>query len=71
MTALRSVWRFLVDLLVGDDPKVATLVVCVLAACASLVAGGGAAPRFVLVGGATALLGGFALSLATDSRRGG
>ncbi|MBA2444290.1 MAG: hypothetical protein H0V49_03040 [Nocardioidaceae bacterium] len=70
MMVARAVWRFLVDLLIGDDPKIAAIVVLVLLGGAGALVTGIAGPLVVLTCGAVTLMVGFALSLTLDFARG-
>ncbi len=68
MNALRSVWGVLVDLVVGDDPKIAGAVVVVLGVALVMSLAGVAAP-VVVVGGALLVAATFGVVLAVDVRR--
>ncbi|MEJ7706913.1 MAG: hypothetical protein WKF82_06260 [Nocardioidaceae bacterium] len=69
MSVVVAVWRFVVDLVIGDDPRIAATVVGVLAV------GGGAlraelanAPVIMVVSAVTLVLS-FGLCVAADARR--
>ncbi|MBA3233536.1 MAG: hypothetical protein H0T17_06285 [Propionibacteriales bacterium] len=67
MKAVGAVWAFLVDLIVGDDPKIAIAVVTVVAIAAVALAWG-AATSVVMLGGAVLVVAAFTLSLVIDTR---
>ena len=67
MKALRTVWDVFVDLVVGDDPKIAVAVVVALL-LAGLALALGASAAVVTVGGATAVVVAFTVSMWLDTR---
>lgn len=68
MNPLKALWHVTVDLVVGDDPKIAVAVVVALAAAAALLLAGVSA-TVVTVGGAVLVAATFGLSLLYDARR--
>lgn len=68
MNVLKTVWSVAVDLVVGDDPKIAMAVVLALAATAALLLTG-VDVTIVTVGGAVLVAAAFGLSLLMDTRR--
>jgi hypothetical protein len=68
MNALKSLWNVGIDLVVGDDPKIAVAVLATLAVAAGLVLSGLAA-SVVLIGGALLMGAAFGLSVLVDVRR--
>lgn len=68
MNALMTLWNVGVDLVVGDDPKLAVAVLATLAVAAALVLSGVAAP-IVMTGGALLMGVAFGLSMLVDVRR--
>ncbi len=69
MKVLAVLWRFLVDLVVGDDPKVAVGVVSALAVTGAVLAASGLADAAVTALGAVLVVGAFAAVLVVDVRR--
>ena len=67
MRALRTVWDVFVDLVVGDDPKIAVAVVVALL-LAGLAVALGASAVVVTVGGAAAVVVAFTVSMWLDTR---
>ena len=67
MNALRAVWDVLVDLIVGDDPKIAVAVVVSLL-IAGLALALGASATVVTVGGAAVVVVAFTVSMFVDTR---
>ena len=67
MKALRTVWDVFVDLVVGDDPKIAVAVVVALL-LAGLAMDLGASAAVVTVGGAAAVVVAFTVSMWLDTR---
>ena len=67
MKALRTVWDVFVDLVVGDDPKIAVAVVAALL-LAGLALALGASAVVVTVGGAAAVVVAFTVSMWLDTR---
>ena len=67
MRALRTVWDVFVDLVVGDDPKIAVAVVVALL-LAGLALALGASAAVVTVGGAAAMVVAFTVSMWLDTR---
>lgn len=68
MKALKAVWQVLVELIVGDDPKIAIAVLLALAAAASLLVSG-IAVAVVTIGGAVLIAAVFGISVLIDARR--
>jgi hypothetical protein len=68
VTALRVIWTFLVDLIVGDDPKIAVAVVTVLVAVGALFVAGVLSAAAVPVIGAVLLVAAFTVSLLFEAR---
>lgn len=68
MNALRTLGGVLVDLVIGDDPKVALAVVGALAASIAVLVSGWAPTALVMVGGAVLVGGAFTVSLHLDTR---
>lgn len=68
MSAVKAVWQVLVDLVVGDDPKIAVAVLLALAAAASLLLSG-IDIAVVTIGGAVLIAAAFAISVLIDARR--
>ena len=68
MNVLAAVKDFLVDLIIGDDPKIALAVVIALG-LAGLALGLGASAGVVTVGGAVLVIAAFTVSLLIDIRR--
>ena len=68
MNALRARWGVMVDLVIGDDPKVAVAVVLALAVAAAVVMSGAAPTGLVTVGGAVLVGAAFTASLHLDTR---
>jgi hypothetical protein len=66
--AFRVVWTFLVDLIIGDDPKVAVAVVGSLVA-AAVALEFGVADSVVAVGGALLVMLAFTVCLLLDASR--
>ena len=67
MNALRAVWDVLVDLIVGDDPKIAVAVVIALT-LAGVALALGASAGVVTVGGAALVVVAFTVSMYVDTR---
>ena len=67
MNALRAVWDVLVDLIIGDDPKIAVAVVVSLL-IAGLALALGASDSVVTVGGAVVVVVAFTVSMFVDTR---
>ena len=67
MKALRTVWDVFVDLVVGDDPKIAVAVVVALL-LAGLALALGASAVVVTVGGAAVVVAAFTVSMWLDTR---
>jgi hypothetical protein len=67
MNALRAVWDVLVDLIVGDDPKIAVAVVVSLL-IAGLALALGASATVVTIGGAAVVVVAFTVSVFVDTR---
>jgi hypothetical protein len=65
--ALRTVWHVFVDLVVGDDPKIAVAVVVALL-LAGLALALGASAVVVTVGGAATVVVAFTVSMWLDTR---
>jgi hypothetical protein len=68
MRILKAGWTVLVDLVIGDDPKIALAVLLALAAAAGLLLSGVDA-TIVTVGGAVLVAAAFGVSLLVDVRR--
>ncbi|MGI8887445.1 MAG: hypothetical protein ACR2GB_00490 [Nocardioidaceae bacterium] len=68
MSAVAAVWRFLADLVIGDDPRIAATVVSVLAVGAGLIMTETASASVIMVMGAVILVLGFGLCVAADAR---
>lgn len=68
MSALKTLWGVLVDLIVGDDPKIAVAVLLALAATAGLLLSG-VDEAIVAVAGALLVAAAFTVSLLIDTRR--
>lgn len=69
MTVLRVLWRFLVDLVIGDDPKVALAVMAALAVSAALLVTTDLGDAGVTTAGAALVMMAFAVVLLVDVRR--
>jgi hypothetical protein len=67
VSILKTLWGVVVDLVVGDDPKIAVAVVIALAVAAGLLLSGLNA-TVVTVGGAVLVAAAFTLSLLIDVR---
>ena len=67
MNALRAVWDVLVDLIVGDDPKIAVAVVVSLVV-AGVALALGASATLVTVGGAAVVFAAFTVTMWRDTR---
>ena len=67
MNALRAVWDVLVDLIVGDDPKIAVAVVVSLVV-AGIALSLGASATLVTVGGAVVVFAAFTVTMWRDTR---
>jgi hypothetical protein len=67
VNALRAVWDVLVDLIVGDDPKIAVAVVVSLL-IAGLALALGASATVVTIGGAAVVVVAFTVSMFVDTR---
>jgi hypothetical protein len=65
---LRVLGQFFVDLVVGDDPKIALAVVAAVGLAAMLLVVGGAPASVVTVVGAVLVVAGFSVSLFLDTR---
>ncbi len=68
MRPLRVLGQFFVDLVVGDDPKIALAVVAAVGLAAMLLVVGGAPASVVTVVGAVLVVAGFSVSLFLDTR---
>jgi hypothetical protein len=68
MKALAALWQVAVDLIVGDDPKIAVLVAVVLTIAAVLLLVG-TPSAVVALGAAVLAAGAFAVMLALEVRR--
>lgn len=68
MRSLRVLGQFFVDLVVGDDPKVALAVVAAVGLAGLLLVVGGAPASVVTVIGAVLVVAGFSVSLFLDTR---
>ncbi|MEP6665464.1 MAG: hypothetical protein ABJA81_03350 [Nocardioidaceae bacterium] len=68
MNALRVAWEFLVDLIIGDDPKIAASVVLAVGLAAIGVVTGLFSAGVVTVGGAVLVVAAFTISLFLDVR---
>lgn len=68
MKVLRGLWRVMVDLVIGDDPKIAVAVVLALAVASAVVMSGEAPAGLVTVGGAVLVGAAFTASLYLDTR---
>lgn len=68
MRPLRVLGQFFVDLVVGDDPKVALAVVAAVGLAGLLLVVGGAPASVVTVIGAVLVVAGFSVSLFLDTR---
>jgi hypothetical protein len=68
MSILKNVWGVVVDLVVGDDPKIALAVLLALAAAAGLLLSD-VDTTVVTVGGAVLVAAAFGVSLLLDVRR--
>jgi uncharacterized membrane protein YphA (DoxX/SURF4 family) len=67
VNTLRAVWDVLVDLIVGDDPKIAVAVVVSLVV-AGIALALGASATLVTVGGAVVVLAAFTVTMWRDTR---
>jgi hypothetical protein len=67
VNVLRAVWEFVVDLIIGDDPKIAASVLLAVSVAAVLLVSGVSA-GVVTVGGAALIVGAFTVSLWLDVR---
>jgi hypothetical protein len=67
MNGLRAFWDVLVDLVIGDDPKIAVAVVVALV-LAGLALALGASAAVVTVGGAVLVVVAFTVSMWVDTR---
>jgi hypothetical protein len=67
VNALRAVWDVLVDLIVGDDPKIALAVVVSLFV-AGIALALGASATLVTVGGAVVVFAAFTVTMWRDTR---
>lgn len=67
MNAARAVWAVLIDLIVGDDPKIAAAVVTALVV-AGVALALGASAGVVTVGGAVVVVVAFTVSMFVDTR---
>jgi hypothetical protein len=67
VNALRAVWDVLVDLIVGDDPKIAVAVVVSLVV-AGIALALGASATLVTVGGAVVVFAAFTVTMWRDTR---
>lgn len=67
MNAVRAVWDVLVDLIIGDDPKIAFAVVVALVV-AGLALALGASAAVVTVGGTALVVVAFTVSMFVDTR---
>lgn len=68
MSVLKAVWLVGVDLVVGDDPKIALAVVAALGLAAALLVVASASAATVTVSGAVLLGAAFGFSLLHDTR---
>lgn len=68
MRPLRVLGQFFVDLIVGDDPKVAVAVVAAVGLAGMLLVIAGAPASVVTVAGAVLVVAGFSVSLFLDTR---
>ena len=68
MNVVRTLWRVAVDLVVGDDPKVAVAVVLSLTLSATLLTWEAVPVAAVMLAGAALLALAFAFSLHLDTR---
>lgn len=71
MRALVVLRNFVIDLVIGDDPKIAVAVVVSLALAASLMVAGVVSASAVAVVGAAAVVVAFTVSLIVDTRQPG
>jgi hypothetical protein len=67
VNTLRAVWDVLVDLIVGDDPKIAVAVVVSLVV-AGIALALGASATLVTVGGAVVVFAAFTVTMWRDTR---
>jgi hypothetical protein len=67
VNAVRAVWDVLVDLIIGDDPKIAVAVVVALV-LAGLALAFGASAAVVTVGGTALVVVAFTVSMFVDTR---
>ena len=68
MSVLRVLWDFLLDLVIGDDPKIAVAAVVSLALSAVLLVTGALNGPAVVVVGAVIVVAAFTTSVLVDSR---
>ncbi|MBA2697489.1 MAG: hypothetical protein H0U61_01805 [Nocardioidaceae bacterium] len=68
MRPIRLLGQFLVDLIIGDDPKIAVAVVVAVGLAALLLIAGGASASVVTVVGALLVVSAFSVSLFLDTR---
>jgi hypothetical protein len=68
MRPIRLLGQFLVDLIIGDDPKIAVAVVVAVGLAALLLIAGGASASVVTVVGALLVVAAFSVSLFLDTR---
>jgi hypothetical protein len=68
MRVVRVLWRFGVDFVIGDDPKIAVAVVLALAVGALLVTSTAAGLPTVAVVTAATIVAAFTVGLAVDTR---
>lgn len=68
MNAVRAVWAFLLDLIIGDDAKIAGAMVLAVGTVAAALATDVVPVGVAMVGGAVLVLGAFALALLIDIR---
>ena len=68
MSVVRTLWRVAVDLVIGDDPKIAVAVMLSLTLSGALLTWNAAPVPAVMVAGATLLAIAFAFSLHLDTR---
>ncbi len=69
MSVLVALRNFVIDLVIGDDPKIAVAVVVSLALAASLMVAGVVSPSSIAVVGAAAVVVAFTVSLIVDTRQ--
>ncbi|MBA2560079.1 MAG: hypothetical protein H0V07_09365 [Propionibacteriales bacterium] len=67
MRPLAVLWDFFLDLVIGDDPKIAVAVVLALSLAAALFVTGVVGASLVAVVGAATVVGTFTVSLLIDT----